>query len=254
MLLRTNLAVVRILRGMTVGLGTFVLSKLQLRFKDRSAAGDVLADILKNRLWGTGDSKLKSELIVFGIPRGGVVTADRISRKLSADIDIIVGKKIAHPDDKERAIGAIMEDGTTFIHEKLVNQTYISQEYLEEEMSEANKEVRRRMEIYYGTADVRDHSIKGKAVILVDDGAATGATIIAAARSIRKQGPERLIIAVPVVPQPILRQLKAEADDVEVITSPSSSNFLTIEQFYQNFIQVTDDEVTEIIRNRRLMF
>jgi len=225
-------------------------SKLQLRFRDRAAAANILADILKNKL--NHKDYNKHHVLVLGIPRGGVTIADIVSKKLSADFDIIIGKKLLAPKDEENAIGAIMEDDTRYLDQKILDKLKISEEYIKNETSLTKEEIRRRAAIYNGKMG-RNYEIKDKTVILIDDGAATGATIIAAARSIRSRKPDLLIIGLPVASLHTLNILKAEADIVEVIISPSSSSFKTVEQYYQNYDPVSHEEIIGIMRKRNLL-
>jgi len=231
--------------------------RFQLKFKDRLAAGNILADILKDRL---KKEKLADQcIVVLGVPRGGVVTADTMVKKLSSsanisvDFDIVIPRKLTDPDNKEEAIGAIMEDGTTYLDEELINDLQIAPEYLEKEKSYQIEEIRRRSGLYR-TPITTDYNLADKTVILVDDGAATGATIIVAARWIRKteRTTKRLIIAVPVAPKDTVKLLKHEADIVEVVTSPSSI-FNSVGQFYQEFNPVPDEKVIEILRTRNML-
>jgi len=186
--------------------------------------------------------------IVLGIPRGGVITADIIARKLSCRLDIIIPRKLTDPHNKEQAIGAIMEDGTTYLDEELVNHLQISAEYLEREKLHQIHEIRRRNSVFHGGVG-QEKDLNDKPVILVDDGAATGATIIVAARSIRKHFRlKRLIIALPVAPKDTVKLLKKEADLVEVVTTPSS-RFYGVGQYYQDFRPVEDERVSSILQN-----
>jgi predicted phosphoribosyltransferase len=228
--------------------------RFQLKFKDRAAAGNILAEIIKDRL---KKEKLE-QCIVFGVPRGGVVTADTVVRRLSAanaavDFDIIIPRKLTDPDNKEQAIGAVMEDGTTYLDEELISMLQITPEYVEKEKAEQIQEIRRRNALYYSKTSINCHDhLKDRATILVDDGAATGATLIAAARWLRKKHtPKRLIIAVPVAPKDTIKLLRQESDVVEVVTDPSSI-FKSVEQFYQDFKPVSDDKVMEILRTRNM--
>jgi putative phosphoribosyl transferase len=243
------------LAGLVAGLfAILAVSRFQLRFKDRVAAAHILANILESRFNHTTINKNgsnKRDIIVLGIPRGGVVIADVVARKLSADFDIIISKKIGSPDNKEDAIGAVTEDGTTYIDQQIVKRLKISRNYIEKEKSYQMEEIKRTLEIYSNSKEAERHcKIIGNTVILVDDGAATGATLITTARWIRKQKPKGLIISVPIAPRQTADLLKNEADAVEVITSPYCSNFISVEQFYQDFSPVTDDQVIEIMMNR----
>jgi predicted phosphoribosyltransferase len=234
----------------------FAILKLQLKFKDRESAGNMLAEILKSRLKKNtiqrdvvDKKERQKDIIVLGIVRGGVIIADVIARKLSADFDIVIARRVRDPENREQAIGAVMGDGNTiYINPKRVNELQISKEYIEKETSEQIEEVERKTEMYRKAG--RKYKITSRIVILVDDGAATGATIIAASRWVRKQEPKHLIIALPVAPRQTVNLLKKEADAIEVITSPSLSHFRFVEQFYQNFDPVTDEQVIEILQKR----
>jgi predicted phosphoribosyltransferase len=238
---------------------SFAISKLQLKFKDRAAAATILASVLKDTLRSTvlqtpaynKEQKNKADIIVLGIPRGGVIIADIVARKLSADFDIIIGRKLCSPDSKENAIGAIAEDGTTaYLNQRLTNSLQISSAYIKKEKSDQLKEIKRKAAMYRDRAMRRRRlKLKGRTVILVDDGIATGATITAAIRWIKRQEPKHLIVAVPVVPKQIVNLLKKEAiDAIQFITSPSSSNFISVGQFYQNFNPISDEQVIGIMR------
>jgi putative phosphoribosyl transferase len=226
--------------------------KFQLKFKDRAAAGSVLAEILKNSL-----KKENLPIVVLGVPRGGVVTADSVARKLSnfafkpVEFDLILPRKLTDSDNKEQAIGAIMEDGTTYLDKELINMLQITSDYLEKEKAEQVKEIRRRKMLYTIYRPMSQYDcLKDKSVILVDDGAATGATLIAAARWLRtKHSPKHLVIAVPVAPKNTVKLLEHECDAVKVVINPSSI-FRSVEQFYHEFQQVSDDTVVEILKTR----
>jgi predicted phosphoribosyltransferase/dienelactone hydrolase len=213
----------------------------QIKFKDRYAAGQILASML---------SKYKDDLhgiTVLGIARGGVVVADPIAEKLNADLDIIVSRKLRSPHNSENAIGAIMHDGSVCLDtSSLKTQHDISDEYIALEKLEQKKEIERRLRVY--RPNNREYKIEDRIVILVDDGIATGATVIAAARWIKKHKPKRLIIASPVAPKQVAKSLEYEADQIEVISSPS--NFKAVEQFYQHFNAISDDQIVQIAKKR----
>jgi putative phosphoribosyl transferase len=221
----------------------------QFRFKDRITAANILGEALK-------DTIKKEEIpnvIVVGIPRGGVLTADIVARKLFSRFDIVIPRKLTDPDNKEQAIGAIMEDGATYLDEQLIRDFQISSEYLEKEKLFQLEEIKRRTSLFLGDALTREHYFEKKIVILVDEGAATGATIIAAARSIKKRfRPKRLIIALPVAPKDTVKLLKQEADRIEVVSSPSA-NFHSVGQYYQDFNPVSDGQVIKILQDRGLL-
>lgn len=230
-----------------------IIGKFQIKFKDRVAAANILANILKDAI--KKEEKRSSSLLVLGIPRGGVIIADIIAMKLSCCFDIIIPRKLRMPGNDEVAVGAIMEDGTTYTNDSVITELGVSTDYLEKEKAVQIEEIKRRITLYRSNKeDVAENdnyaALFGKTIILVDDGAATGATLIAASRWIRKQVPKRLIMAVPVAPSNTVEVLKKEADGVEVITSIRSSSFHSVGQYYHEFRQVTDRQVLEIMQKR----
>jgi putative phosphoribosyl transferase len=225
--------------------------KFQFKFKDRVAAANILAESLKDRVKNKEEQR---KAVILGIPRGGVITADIVSKKLSTLLfDIIIPRKLTDPDNKEQAIGAIMEDGTAYIDQQLITDLQISLEYLEKEKLEQIQEIKRRTTLYRKEPRKDFNSfLKDRTVILVDDGAATGATIIAAVRWIKQleYKPKRLIIAIPIAPKSTVNLLQKECNaEVEVVISPSSK-FRSVEQYHQNFQEVSDEQVIRIMKDR----
>ena len=217
----------------------------QLRFKNRSSAANILADATKSSL----KKEPKEHILVLGIPRGGVVSADIFASKLSIpNFDIVIPRKLTDPYNKELAIGAIMEDGTMYLDQKRISDSLISSEYIEKEKLEQIEEIKRRTALYRGHLR-HNYTGPGATTILVDDGAATGATIIAAARWIRKRyEPRHFVIALPVAPKSTVRLLGRECDSVEAVITPS--NFHSVGQYYEDFDPVTDEQVIDIMRKR----
>ena len=215
----------------------------QLKFLNRVHAGNILAERLSTI--PSLNSRDRSQAIVLGIPRGGVIIANIVARKLSTDFDIAIGRKLGAPENSELAIGAIMEDGTTYMNEYLIKALKLSEDYLEREKAKQLAEIKHRRALYPKN---REYSLRNRIVILTDDGIATGATIIAAARWIRKHSPNYLVIAVPVAAPQTVGILRQEADAVDVILSPEALN--SVGQFYENFEPVTDDQVREILMGR----
>jgi putative phosphoribosyl transferase len=217
-----------------------------LKFRDRIDAAEILAERLSESF---NNLKInRQEAVILGIPRGGVIIADIVARKLSTGFDIVIGRKLGAPENKELAIGAVMEDGTSYINRYLVNALLITQEYIEKEKLEQQNEIKRRKTLYRKTSD---YEIEKRVVTLVDDGIATGATIIAAARWIRKQIPKLLLLAVPVAPSQTVHLLRQEADFTEVVATPD--NFNAVGEFYANFDPVADENVIEVMKKRNLL-
>ena len=229
-----------------------ITGKFQLKIKDRESAGNILGNALK----GIVKKEDKNSTIVLGIPRGGLVIAEIIARKLKCDFDLLMVKRLRAPHNDELAIGAVSEDGTTYLNELIINKLEISQDYIENEKSYQLNEIKRLAKLFnHGnktiSKSVNDSIIdlKNKTIIVVDDGSATGSTLIAAVRNIRKNMmPKRLIIALPISPKGTINKLKnEEIDHIEVITNPQNQNFVSIEQYYRNFDQITDRQLLDII-------
>jgi putative phosphoribosyl transferase len=231
-----------------------IINKFQLRFKDRTWAANLLAQSLKDFM-KKERLTIHDDIVILGVPRGGVITAHVIAEKLNAaaGFDIVIPRKLAAPHNQELAIGAVMEDGTTYLDEHLIKMLEIQSEYIEKVKKEQIDEIKRRSALYRQGG--LGYKISAKStVILADDGAATGATLIAAARWIRKNyGPKKLIVALPIAPKDTVSLLKKEADLVEVITSPFTSNFKSVGQYYQDFNPVTDERVIDIMKDRNLL-
>jgi len=227
-----------------------VFGKFQLKIKNRESAGNILAQTLKDAL----KNDARHDITVIGLPRGGFVIAEIIATKLSCNLDMMISKRLRAPHNEEVAIGAIAEDGTTYLNKSLIEELKISDEYINNEISYQLQEIKRLANMYYqGKKSFLDRlqiTIKEKTIVIVDDGAATGSTIMATVRSLRKtHNPKRIIVAIAISPRSTVDLLKNEdIDHVEVITSPVDTNFRSIEQFYQNFEQVTDNRVLDIIR------
>ena len=248
-----------------------IKKKFQFKFKDRENAANILAAALEDFLEKEERGrKMEGErknilIVVLGIPRGGVIIADIVAKKLKASyFDIVLPRKLRIPHNEEAAFGAIMEDGTVYLDDRLVKDLDISTEYIEKEKNLQLQEIERRKSLYRNTSKQQERQLENKiddktttVVILTDDGAASGATVIAAARSIRKKNffnnAKELIIALPVAPKETVELLRKEAavDHVEVVTAPSFFN--SVGQFYQNFQPVSDEQVVEIMRKWNLL-
>lgn len=186
---------------------------------------------------------------MIGIPRGGVVLANIVASRLAADFDIVIPRKLGAPDNEELAIGAVTEDGTSYINKYIVEALRIPHDYIEMEKAKQISEIKRRS-LAYRKQD-EPYKIEGKSAVLVDDGIATGATIIASARWLRKYKPASLTIAVPVAPFQSISVLEQEADSVIALLTPRE--FASVGQFYQEFSPVLDEDVKSMMRTRGLL-
>jgi len=227
-----------------------ITGKFQLKIKDRESAGNILAETLKDVV----KKEDRNDTLVLGIPRGGIIIAEIIALKLSCPLNLIISRRLRAPHNDEVAIGSVTEDGTTYLNELVVSELKISQEYVKNEISHQLAEIKRLLHEYVPEdktfLDRIGTNCDNKTMVIVDDGAATGSTIISTVRSLRKYtNHNQLIVAVPISPKGTVDLLRNEdIDHVEVITSPQDSNFGSIEQYYQNFKQVTDKQVLDIIQ------
>jgi putative phosphoribosyl transferase len=221
-----------------------------MSFKDRKDAAEQLAKKLEQwlRKSRTIEEQQNSDaVVILAIPRGGVVIGDVISSILNARLDVIVSRKIRAPDNPELAIGAVLPDGSYFLNQDIVNMLKVTQTYIHTEVDAQTREIETRLLYFRGSKDY-GNELNDKIVVLVDDGIATGATIFAAVRWINKnQKCRELVVAVPVAPPDIIDMLRKEVSD-NVIVLHSPELFSAVGQFYENFEQVTDDKVREIMK------
>lgn len=205
-------------------------------FADRKEAGVILARQL--------ETVAGKDVVVLALPRGGVVLGCEVARQLDVPLDIIVPRKIGHPLHPEYAIGAVDERGTRIINP--IEAATVDPQWLEAEANRQRKEAQRRMKLYRGERSPID--LKGKIVILVDDGIATGLTMQLAVRSIKEQHPERIIVAVPVAPPEAMQMLAEEGAEAIVVEPPE--HFLgAVGAHYRRFEQVSDDEVIGLLND-----
>lgn len=203
-------------------------------FKDRADAGYRLAKKLE---WIK-----KEDPIILAIPRGGVVTGDVISSELGVNLDIIVSRKVGAPTNPELAIGAVTHDGSYFPNVDITKMLHIPQKYIDEQKSIQLEEIERRLMRFRGS---KEYHLKGKTIVLVDDGIATGATMFVAIQWVKKQNPKQIIVAIPVGPKDTIDRLNEVADKVVVLQSPLYFN--AVGEFYREFDQVDDYQVQEIM-------
>ncbi len=204
-------------------------------FKNRVEAGKQLASALKS---------VNKNAIVLAIPRGGVVVGFEVAQALGIPLDVVITRKIGAPDNPELAIGAVAEDGTAIIDDRLVRMLQVSKGYISEEVERQKTEIKRRLLKYRG--DIPYPRMANREVIVVDDGVATGSTLKAALLSIRKKGAKAVIVAVPVGPPDTISELKRMANRVVCLSTPEP--FYAIGEFYEDFEQTEDSEVIELLQ------
>ena len=188
--------------------------------------------------------------LVLGLPRGGVVVGYEAATALEAPLDVLVVRKLGAPGHEEFAIGAMAPD-TILVNTPLITELGIPQSYLADVVGRERKELARRERLYRGDRPMPD--LKGRTVILVDDGLATGATAQAAVESLRRQGAARIVFAAPVCSTDGAAALAAVADDVVCLECPA--DFRAVGFWYTDFTPTTDAEVIECLRaanNRRI--
>lgn len=205
-------------------------------FTDRREAGKRLSIVL--------NKYRDKNCVVLAIPRGGVIVADEVCAALSAKMGLLITRKISAPGDEELAIGAVAPDGTTALDKELIQDLFVREDYIQKEKKKQLKEIYKRVKKY--RADKLPYTIKKRTVIVVDDGMATGFTIIAAIRYLKKKGASKIVVATPVAPIEIVKKILEEADDVAVLDTPNP--FYAIGHFYKNFEQVPDEEVLAILK------
>ena len=205
-------------------------------FRDRRAAGRVLAGVL-------GELALEDPL-VLALPRGGVPVAFEVAKALGAPLDVIVARKVGAPGNPEFAIGAVAEGGVELLDERAVRALMVSHEELDQAIATARRQVDERARRYRrGGAPP---SVRGRTVVLVDDGLATGATARAAVRAVRAGDPRRIVVAVPVGAPDSVARLREEADDVVCVEEPE--DLWAIGLWYESFGQTSDAEVSGLLQ------
>lgn len=212
----------------------------QLPYPDRETAGRVLAAHL-------AAYRGRKDVLVLALPRGGVPVGFEIARALGADLDVLIVRKLGLPEQPELAMGAIAGGGVCLRNPPVLAMTGVSEETFERVEQRERAELERRERAYRG--DGAAIPMKGRCVILVDDGLATGSSMKAALWAVRRQHPSRIVVAVPVSPAETLANLENEAD--EVICPAIPPDFHGIGQFYGDFSQLTDDAVRAWLRRPR---
>lgn len=205
-------------------------------FKNRNEAGKLLAKKL-------AAYAKKKDVIVIGLPRGGVVLSYEIARALDVLMDVVVAKKLAMPGNPEAAIGAVTADGKLFLDRDAIDSLKIEQDYIDNEIAQKKEEAERRQTLY--RADRSQLTLKNKIVILVDDGVATGSTMRAAIESVNAQEPKELVLAIPVAPPEFVKTIAPTVDKIICLKTPEQ--FVAVGAFYKHFEQIEDDEVMRML-------
>ena len=210
-------------------------------FKNRKDAGRRLAARL---------SKYKDEHpVVLALPRGGVPVAYEVAMVLNAPLDVIVVRKLGAPGEPELGIGAVVDGDhpQSVLNEEVLRLLNVSDDYVNREVARELQEIRRRQESYRGGRS--PERIEGRTAIVIDDGIATGGSVRAALRGVRRSNPLRLILAVPVAPPETVESLQPEVDELVCLSMPVF--FHAVGQFYEDFQQTTDEEVVRLLKAAR---
>ncbi len=207
-----------------------------LRFRDRIDAGRQLAGLL---------GKYKNQnAVVYALPRGGVPVAMEVARVLKCPLDLIIVRKIGHPMNPEYALGAVAEDGFLVVNEEELAR--VDPKWFEAETEKQKQEARRRRELYLqGRKPI---TAAGKIAIIVDDGIATGSTMLVAVRKVKRGKPAKIVVAVAVSPQDTAKRFAKEVDEFVAVTIPEIF-WGAIGYYYDDFSQVSDEEVIALLKS-----
>jgi predicted phosphoribosyltransferase len=207
-----------------------------MRFRNRTEAGRALARVL-SRYAGRDD------VVVLALPRGGVPVAYEVAKELGAPLDVFLVRKLGVPGHEELAMGAIASGGVLVLDDGVVRWLGISEDQIQKTLARELDELQRREAAYREGRPLPD--LKGKTVILVDDGLATGASMQAAARAVRRHDPARIVVAVPVASRATCDQFREEVDEVVCAVTPAP--FYAVGNWYEDFSQTSDEEVRELL-------
>ncbi len=207
-------------------------------FADRRSAGRQLAAALEH-LRG-------QDVVVLGLPRGGVPVAHEVATALGAPLDVVVVRKLGLPGQPELAMGAVGEGGVVVLNDRVLAVGGVAPQELEQVREREAAEVERRAQRLRG--DVAREPLTGRTAVLVDDGIATGATVRAACQVVRALGAARVVVAAPVAPPSAVQQLREEADEVVCLACPA--HFLAVGSWYRDFGQTSDEEVARLLSDR----
>lgn len=205
-------------------------------FRDRVEAGRALARRLQSYAG-------RADVLVLALPRGGVPVAYQVAEALDAPLDVFLVRKLGVPGHKELAMGALASGGVRLLNESVVHQLGISPAVIDAVAENEQRELERRERLYRGDRPAPD--VRGRTVILVDDGLATGSSMRAAAAALRRQHPARIVVAVPIAAESTCAEFRHEVDEVVCAATPEP--FYSVGQWYVDFEQTTDEEVGELL-------
>ena len=222
-----------------------IIEKLAYRdrtsvFRDRVEAGEFLANELQ-KYAGNPD------VFVLAVPAGGVPVAYMIAKGLDAPLDVLVVRKVQIPWSPEAGFGAVTWDGKTFLNESLVEQLHLTEEDIEAAIAETKRNIAARLKKFRGDKPLP--SLEGKIVLLVDDGLASGFTMLAAARSVKESKPQKIVVAVPTASLGAIELLAAEVDEVVCPNIRSAPSFAVAEA-YEDWYDLSDEEVQKILQEK----
>lgn len=209
-------------------------------FRDRTHAGQALARLL------AGFAR-RDDVLVLALPRGGVPVAFEVAEALQLPLDVFVVRKLGVPGHEEYAMGALASGGVRVLNENVVRLLDVPQACVDAVIEAEQRELERREQIYRDALPPLD--VRGRTVILVDDGLATGSTMLAAVKALRKQAPARIVVAVPTAAADTCNALRSDADEVICATTPEP--FRAVGLWYEDFSQTSDDEVRELLARAR---
>lgn len=189
----------------------------------------------------------RDDVLVLGLPRGGVPVAFEVARELGAPLDVFLVRKLGVPGREELAFGAIASGGAVVLNEDVVRSLGIDQATVEAVADRERAELARRAEAYRGTSEPPE--VKGRTVVVVDDGLATGASMRAAVQALRRLEPRRIVVAVPAAAPQTCDQLRPEVDELVCAITPEP--FFAVGMWYQDFSETSDDEVRELLQRSR---
>jgi putative phosphoribosyl transferase len=205
-------------------------------FRDRGEAGRRPAAALSDRAG-------RDDILVLGLPRGGVLVASEVARALAAPLDVFLVRRLGVPGHGELAMGAIASGGVRILNEEVIRMFGLTEQSIAEVAAQEQRELERRERVY--RKDRPTLEVGGRTVILVDDGLATGSTMNAAVLAVRAQHPRELIVAVPVGTRESCEALRGQVDEVVCLSTPES--FGAVSDWYDDFTQTTDEEVLELL-------